>query len=135
VRPRKPPLDVAHRVVAEVADESPAETRQAGLRSRLEAGLILLDELQRVGGLRAARQLAALEFAALVAAHFETGFSCEPDERITAETLAADDRFEQVGVRPVGELEVNRQRGIEVGEGFQHQRDAVITFGRELVEL
>src|SRR3989304_4947817 len=38
VRPGKPPLDVAHRVVAEVTDESPAEARQTGLRSRFEAG-------------------------------------------------------------------------------------------------
>ncbi len=128
-------LDIADGVVAEIADQAAAETRQAGLRGRLEARLILPDVLQRVVGSRAALELGVFELAAFVAAHLEPRFSGQPDERIAAEALAADHRFEQVGVRLIGELEVDRQRSIEVGEGFQHQRDAVIALGRKLVEL
>ena len=76
-----------------------------------------------------------LEFAALVATHFKPRIGSQSDERIAAEALAADDGFEQIRVRLVGELEVNRQWGIEVGEGFQHQRNAVIPRRRKLVEL
>ena len=48
LRLRQLRLDVAHRVVAEVADEAAAEARQAGARRQLEARLILADEGQRV---------------------------------------------------------------------------------------
>ena len=85
--------------------------------------------------MRAAFQRPALELAAFVSAHLDTRIGGQPDERIAAKTLPADDGFEQVGMRRLGKLEVNRQRGFEVGKRFQHQRNAVITLRRKLVEL
>ena len=49
----------------------------------------------------------------------------QADERIASETLAADDRFEQEAVRPIGQLDVERQRGIEVRERLEDERYAV----------
>ena len=54
----------------------------------------------------------------------------QADEGIAAEALAALHRFEQVGIGPVGELEVDRQRRVEVGEGFEVTRDAVVALRR-----
>jgi len=59
----------------------------------------------------------------------------EPDEGIAAETLAADHRLEQVRVRAVGELEIDRERGIEIGEGLGDDRNAVVAPGGELLEV
>ena len=43
-----------------------------------------------------------------------------------AETLAALDRLQQVGIRTVGELEVGADRGIEVARQLARQDDAVV---------
>ena len=45
----------------------------------------------------------------------------QADERVAAEALAADDRFEQERVARVGELEVERQRRVEVGERLERR--------------
>ena len=48
----------------------------------------------------------------------------EPDERIATEALAADHGLEQIGIRAVGELEVNGERGVQVGARFGDDWDA-----------
>ena len=50
----------------------------------------------------------------------------QADDRMAAPGLAAGDRFEQVGVRTVGQLQVHRQRRIEVGQHLAHDRNTVI---------
>mgnify|MGYP003347578405 CR=1 FL=1 len=72
---------------------------------------------------------------AFATAHFEPRTRGEPDEGVAAEALAADHGFEQIGVRPVGELEIDRQRRVEIGESLEHQRNAVMARCRQLVEL
>ena len=72
---------------------------------------------------------------AVVAADFEARFGRQPDERIAPEALAALHRFEQIRPGAVGELEVDRQRGIEVGEGFQDQGDAGKPLGGKVPEF
>ena len=57
------------------------------------------------------------------------------DERVAAETFAADDRFEQKRERPIGELDVERKRGIEVGERLEDERDAVIALRGQRAEF
>src|SRR5690606_24209608 len=52
----------------------------------------------------------------------------QADDRVAAEALAALDGFEQAGVRAVGELQVDRQRRVEVGEDLAHDRDAGMAF-------
>ena len=55
----------------------------------------------------------------------------EADGRIAPEMLAADHRFEQVGIRPVGKLEIDRQRRVEVGAGFENDGNAVVALRGE----
>ena len=87
-------LDVAHRVVAEIARQAAAETRHAGAQRDLEARLVLLDECQRV---------AVMGFADLAVAAPRCGARGwitarrQADERIAAEALAAHHRFHQAG--------------------------------------
>ena len=59
----------------------------------------------------------------------------QADDRITTEAFAAFDRFEQVGVRPVGELQIDRQRRVEVGQDLAHDRDAGVAVSGLLLEL
>jgi len=49
--------------------------------------------------------------------------------------LAAGDRLEQVGVRTVGELQVHRQRCVEVRQHLAHDRDAVVALRGERGEF
>ena len=72
----------------------------------------------------------------MVAAGFEIGLAGQADKGIAAETLAADHRFEQIAERLVGQFEVEGQRGIQIGQQFLHQRNAVVTgIGLSLVFL
>src|SRR6266536_6023450 len=59
----------------------------------------------------------------------------QPDERVAAEAFAADDGLEQERVASVGKLDVQRQRRIEVREGLEDERDAVIALRREGAEF
>ena len=59
----------------------------------------------------------------------------QADERIAAEALAADDRFEQERVALVRELQIERQRRVEIGERLEHERDAVVALRGERAEL
>jgi hypothetical protein len=67
--------------------------------------------------------------------HGDARAGSQADEGIAAEALAALHRFEQVGVGLVGQLEVDRQRRVEVGEGFERDGNAVVAFRREAVEF
>ena len=59
----------------------------------------------------------------------------QPDERVAAEPLAADDRLEQERERLVGELDVERQRRVEVGERFEDERNAVVALRGKRAEF
>jgi hypothetical protein len=58
--------------------------------------------------------------------HTQHGAAWQADDRVTAPLLAALHRFEQVGVGLVGQFQVDRQRRVEVGQGFAGQRDTVV---------
>ncbi len=110
-------LDVTHRVVAEVTGQPAGEARQTGQRCDLEARLVFLDEVQRIGdflcGLACRRGQRDL-----FAAHREARFGGQADEGITPEAFATLHRFQQIGERFIGELEIQRQRRVEIGEGL-----------------
>ena len=55
----------------------------------------------------------------------------QADERVAAEALAADHRFEQVGIGSAGELHVDRERRVEVGARLGEHRDAAVARLRE----
>jgi len=125
---------VPDHVVAEHAREPAAEARQVGQRGRAEALHEAAHELDRVAlvALDGSPALAHLDRAA---ARGDARARGEPDERVAAEALAADDRFEQVGVARPGELEVERQRRVEVRERAQDERDAVVASLGERAEF
>ena len=97
--------------------------------------MIGMDERERVGGLRFARYPPAAYLGAGRSPHLETGVCGEPDERVAPETLAADHRLEEIRPGAVRELEVDRKRRVEIGEGLEHHRDAVVARARELIEF
>ncbi len=127
-------LDVTHRVVAEVTRQSAGETRQAGQRCDLETSLVFLDVVQRIGDLLCGLTSSCSQ-RDLLAAHRDACFGRQADEGIAPETLAALHRFQQVGKRFVGELQIQRQRRVEIGEGLRGQRDAVVALFGKCVEF
>src|SRR5205814_5677462 len=101
--------DVAHGVVAGVADGAAAEARQAGDVRRAVRGEVLLQEPQRVGVFRLddRRGSAAGGLAGdvdVIAVGLEAQERAGAEERVAAEALAADDALEQE--RPVALLDL-----------------------------
>ena len=132
---REPRLDPAHRVVAEIAHQAAAQARQPGKLRDAVARKKLAHERQRIPTLGRFRHFIAVQHGDVTAygAHRRAGR--EADERIAPETLAADHRFEQVGIRPVGKLEIDRQRRVEVGAGFEDDGNAVVALRGEPLEF
>ncbi len=120
---------MAHGVVAEVAGQAAAEARQAGAQRHLEAGLVLLDEVERIA-VEGFDHFAVLDDFGALAAGAHQGVGRQADEGEAAEALAAHDRLQQegvlAGVLGLGQLEVERQRGLEIGEGLGDERNAVV---------
>ncbi|MOA20072.1 hypothetical protein D3C78_1404910 [compost metagenome] len=74
------------------------------------------------------------------AAGADHGAGGQADEGIATETLAAHHGFHQAGHAAgqgarVRQLQVDAQRGIQVGVGFGHQRDAVVALCGEGLEF
>jgi len=65
----------------------------------------------------------------------QQGTRGQPDDGIAAPLLAALHRFEQVGIRPARELEIDAEGSVEVGEDLAHQGDAVETLGSVVIEF
>ncbi len=62
----------------------------------------------------------------MVAMHTHHGARWQADHRVTAPLLAALHRFEQVRVGLVSQFQVDRQRRVEVGQGFTGQGNTVV---------
>ncbi len=73
------------------------------------------------------------------AAGLERDARRQADEAVAAEAFAADDGLEQEAVAAAilhgGELEVERERGLEIGKGFRGQRDAVVALLGQVLEF
>jgi hypothetical protein len=109
-------LDVAHRVVAEVASQSAAEARQARPQRHLEALLVTRDEIQRVVAVVSVTTpsvTTSVLACVAEAARAQQRARRQSDEAVAAEALAAHDGLEQeaVGAAPLGmrQLQVQRQ--------------------------
>ena len=135
LRPGQPRLDVAHRVVAEATDQPAGKARQAVARRHLDARHELADKVERVDVVALLDHALAHPQQGRTVVGLDARVGGEPDDRIAAKALAALHRFEQVGVRRVGQFQVDRQRGVEIGEGLDGDRDAVIALRRERVEF
>ncbi len=128
-------FDVAHGVVTEQADQPAAKPRQSGHVRHLEARIELGDECHRVGIVAPFGDAIAGDRQHRATIHRNAGSRSEPDEGIAAEALAALHGFEQVGVWRVGQLDVDRQRRVEIGKGLERHRDAVVAQTGEAIEL
>jgi hypothetical protein len=131
---RKPGFDVPDDVVAENAGQATAKARQPGQRRRVEARAVRLDEGERIAVVRLAHAAVALDID-VAPACAQPHLRGKPDERIAAEPFAADDRFEQERIARVGELEVQRQRRVEIRERFEDERNTVVALRGERAEL
>jgi hypothetical protein len=141
-------LDVTHRVVTKVARQAAAETRHTGFDGHLEALLVGRNEIQRVA-VRGFHH-AAIGHHLGLGGCAKTGGTQQragrqADEAVASKTLTAHHRLQQkavgsglcawAGGRGVCQLQVQRQRGFEVGKGFDAQGNAVVTLGNQLVEF
>ncbi|MDT4829051.1 hypothetical protein FQZ97_624610 [compost metagenome] len=128
-------LDVAHAVIAEVADQPAVEARQPRQGRYAVAVLELFDEGQRVFAFEMLGLDAVDLDARRVAVDPQHGAAGQADDRVAAPLLAALHGFEQVGVGTVGQLQVDGQRGVEIGEGFAGERNAVVAFCGQPLEF
>ena len=103
----QPRLDVAHRVVAEAADQPAREARQIVAWRHLDALHELGDVIERVAVIAPLDQPVAGEQQRRALVHFDARVGRQADHRIAAEALAALHRFEQVAVGLVGEFQVD----------------------------
>ncbi|MNJ63736.1 hypothetical protein D3C77_596570 [compost metagenome] len=67
--------------------------------------------------------------------HAQYGAARQTDDRIAPPLFPALHRLEQVGIGRIGELEVQRQRRIEIGQRLERQRNAVVAFGGQAQEF
>jgi hypothetical protein len=65
------------------------------------------NEFERIRMLRLRDHFSSMVFGTRRAAHFEASRRRQADERVTAEAFPALHGFQQIGIRLVGELEVN----------------------------
>ena len=131
----EPFLDVAHRVVAEIADEPAGEAQPRFERRGAKRTEVIVDVRERIVDLAALdSEPVALEHH-FAAARFEHLARRQAHDRVAPEALAADHRLEQVGARPVGELQVDGQRRVEIREGLEVERDAVMAGAGERLEF
>ena len=128
-------LDIAHGVVAEIADQPAGEARHAEMLGDLEALLKGFDPGQWISrlGLFNDDPIALDEDAVTVdLQHRATG---QTDDRVAAPFLAALHGLEQIAIGGVGELQITAERGVEVGEHLADQRNAVMALRGEGVKI
>src|SRR5690606_34627522 len=95
---------------------------------------------QRIGDLAALHHFAQFAHFQRVAAEAVDAARGHADDRIATEALTALDRFEQIGIRAVGELQVDRKRRVQVGQYFTDDGDEIVqgcamAFSGQLLEL
>ncbi|KAF1042504.1 MAG: hypothetical protein GAK34_02795 [Delftia tsuruhatensis] len=135
-------LDIAHGVVAEVAGQPAAKTRQPRAQRHLEALLVGSDEFQRIAlgrlhHLAIGHHLGACRIAEAAGAQQR---ACrQADEAVAPEALAAHHGLQQKAVLAVtarmGQLEVEGQGGFEIRKRLDHQRDAVVALRSKALEF
>ena len=118
-------FEMVNALVAEIADQSAGKAGQFGNFGRFEAGVELLDNVQRVAFMRFGELVVAVDFGG-AAGNFEVGVARQADEGIAPEAFAAHHGFEQVGKRAVGEFQVKRQRRVQICQQLLDEGDAVI---------
>ena len=128
-------LDAAHGVVAEVADEPAGHARQPRDVGYAVVAQACRDPVERVDVVVALDRLAVADHAELARPHLDARRARQADDRVAAPLLAAVHRLEQEAVGPVGELQVRRQRRLEVGRDGGGERYAGVALGAVALEF
>ena len=133
---------MAHGVVAEVAGQPAAKTRQARAQRHLETLLVSLNEVQRVQARGLDHLAVGHHFGDSIGAKAAGPQQCarwQTNEAVASKALTAHHRFEQKAVLAAvfgkGQFEVERERGFEVGKGLDHQGNAVVALLRQAFEF
>src|SRR5690606_26405604 len=126
----QPRLDVANRVVAEVAGQATGKPGHAGAQRNVEALLVGFDEVQRVTFVRLDNTAHVHHFR-LVSGGANYGFGGQANKGIAPEAFAAHDGFQQTAIAPafgsaMGQLQVNRKWGVQVRIGLGDDGNAVV---------
>ncbi len=118
-------LDVTHRVVAEIARKAAAKARQSGPRGSAIAMQEFADECERIAFVTLDDAAVVLDFDP-ASVRADAHLRRQADERIAPEAFASYDGLEQERIALVGELEIQRERRVEVRERLENERYAVI---------
>ena len=128
-------LDEAHGFVAKVARQPATKTRQPRRQQRLEARLVGGDEVQRVAFVSLHHLAIGDDFGSHARGAHQRARR-QADERIAPEALAADHGFEQEGVLlPARQLQIERERGFQIGKRLGDERDAVVALLGQALEF
>ena len=127
-------FDPADALETEITDQAAGEHRQFRQARHLVLRAQAVDFGQRVGELARFHRFAVFAHGEGVAAELEGAARRQADDGIAAPGFAAFHRFEQIGVRAVGQFQIDRQRRVEVGQHLAHHGNAVVAGGGELPE-
>jgi len=122
-------LHVTHLVVAETAHQAAAEAGQTRGGSHPETFAVAGQEIQRIGILFLFRHPLAGEHQHLAAIDRNTSLAGQTDEGIAAKPFPPLDRFQEVGIGGVGQLQINGKGSVEIGKGLEGHRDTVVALG------
>ena len=128
-------LDVFDALETEPADQAAGETGQPRETRNLLRGAQTLDFGQRIGDFARFDQVAQLGHVQRMPGERVHAMRRQTDDGIAAEALATLHRLEQIRVRAVGELEIDRQWRIEVGQHLAHHRNQGMAVVGVLLEL
>ena len=135
-QPRSRTTDLQRRTCqpTEVTHQATVKARQSGNGRYVVLLAQRFDLAERIGHVAALGHFAGVFHFQLVAAQAIHALGRQADDGIAAPGGAPLDRLEQEGVRAVGQLQVHRQRRVEVGKHLTHQRDAGMTLRCQRVE-
>ena len=125
----QPLLHVTDAVVSEISHQAAVEPGQVRQGRHLVAGLERLDEGQWVGDFQVFADGAVHGYGNPLTGYLQHRPAGQADDGIAPPALAALGGFQQVGVGPPGDFQVGGKRGVEIGQGFDDNRNAVVSFG------
>lgn len=135
VVPRQLVFDVGQRLKGEIADPAAGEGGQTFLHRHLLAVDQGLDFGQRVGDLALLDTDAIEQAPPLPAAHLDALARRQADDRIAPPGVAAFNRFQQIGVGAIDQLQVGRQRRIQIRTHMAHHRHTGVAGRTQLGEI
>jgi len=119
-------LHITHAVITEIAHQATVEARQTGNGRHVVTGLEFFNERQRILRFAGFNLDTVMGHADLVIMHPQHRAAWQANDRITPPLFAALHRLQQIGVGLIGQLQVDRQRCVEISQGFACKGDTVV---------